>query len=207
MDAHLGRLRAVDQTAETLKRGKHGDRERSINMTKLARLRPFPSDNSGAAAVEFALIATPLVAVILALLQFAAVFFFDQALQTVAMTSARQLMTGSAQLSSLNQSQFKTVVCNNAPSVFQCSNIMVDVQSSPVFSSVKTSAITLNYNGSGVVTNSWNYNPGSPGDVVIIRVMYNWPVLGGFMGFGLANQPNNNHLLVATAVFKNEPYQ
>ena len=176
-------------------------------MLRRAKPRPFSSDNRGAAAVEFALVATPLIAVILSLLQVSAIFFFDQALQTVTIKSARQLMTGSAQLSSLTQSQFKTVVCNNAPSVFQCSNIMVDVQSSPAFSSVNTSSIAVTYNGSGAVTNTWNYSPGTPGDIVIVRVMYNWPVLGGFMGFGLADQPNNNHLLVATAVFKNEPYQ
>ena len=37
--------------------------------------------------------------------------------------------------------------------------------------------------------------------------MYNWPVVGGPLLPGLANQANGDRLLVATAVFKNEPYQ
>ena len=44
------------------------------------------------------------------------------------------------------------------------------------------------------------------GDVVIMRVMYGWPIVGGPFAFGLSNQPNGTFLLIATAVFKNEPY-
>jgi hypothetical protein len=57
------------------------------------------------------------------------------------------------------------------------------------------------------VTNSFAYSPGGPGDIVIMRVMYAWPVVGGPLGLNLANQPDGSHLMLATAVFKNEPYQ
>ncbi|MFI4976083.1 MAG: TadE/TadG family type IV pilus assembly protein [Caulobacterales bacterium] len=170
-------------------------------------LRRFGRSNSGATAVEFAMVALPLIALILASLQTAIIFFFDEALQTATEQSARQLMTGSAQLSDTTQTQFANVVCANAPAPFQCSNIMVDVQSASSFSSINTSPLTLTYDVHGNVTNTWSYSPGNPGDIVIVRVMYNWPVFGGPLAFGLANQPNGNHLLVATAVFKNEPYQ
>jgi Flp pilus assembly protein TadG len=167
----------------------------------------FSRDAAGAAAVEFAFVAVPFLSLILVSLQLATIFFFDGALQTVALKSARQLMTGSAQLSNFTQAQFKSAVCANAPSFFQCANIMVDVESASAFSSVNTSPLTLTYNAGGAVTNTWQYSPGNPGDVVIVRVMYNWPVAGGPLAFGLANQANGDHLLVATAVFKDEPYQ
>ena len=56
------------------------------------------------------------------------------------------------------------------------------------------------------MTNTWSYKPGAAGDIVIIRVMYDWPVVGGPMALGLANQSNGTRLLVGTAVIKNEPY-
>ncbi len=167
----------------------------------------FPSDPRGATAVEFALVSAPLIAVILAMLQTSIVFFFDQALQSAAQTSARQLMTGAAQTSGLTQTQFKQLVCTNASTAFNCANLMVDVQSASTFASISTSPITVTYNGAGQVTNSWAYNPGNPGDIVIIRVMYDWPIFGQLLGLGLNNQPDGGHLLVATAVYKNEPYQ
>lgn len=161
----------------------------------------------GATAVEFAMIAAPLIALILAALQTAIVFFFDQALQTATQKAARQLMTGSAQTANMTQSQFQTAVCNNLPSMFTCSKVMVDVQSAGSFPNINTGAINLTYNAQNQVTNTFSFSPGGPGDIVIMRVMYDWPVVGGPLGFSLSNQPDGGRLLVATAVFKNEPYQ
>ncbi len=49
------------------------------------------------------------------------------------------------------------------------------------------------------------FNPGNAGDIVVVRVMYMWPVLLGPLGFNLSNQPNNTRLILATAAFQNEP--
>ena len=163
------------------------------------------SDIRGATAVEFALLSIPLIALILFTLQLAIVSFYDQALQTATEQAARQLMVGSAQNSGLTQAQFKTAVCAKA-SMFTCSGLMVDVQSASAFSQVSTSSLSPTYDASGNVTNSWTYSPGAAGDVVIMRVMYGWPIVGGPFAFGLSNQPNGTFLLIATAVFKNEPY-
>ena len=175
-------------------------------FARFRKTRRLLRDDGGAAAVEFAMVAIPFLFLILASLQIATIFFFDQALQTLTQKSARDLMTGNAQLANLTQSQFQTVVCNDAPSFFNCSNLMVDVESASAYSSISTTPLTLTYNAQGQVTNTWSYSPGNPGDIVILRVMYNWPVFGGPMMLGLVNQPNNNHLLIGTAVFKNEPY-
>lgn len=165
------------------------------------------SSNSGATAVEFALVAMPLIALIFASLQIAIIFFFDQALQTAAQKAARQLMTGSAQTANMTQTQFKAVVCANLPSQFQCPNVMIDVESASSFPTIDTTPITLTFDASHAVTNTWSYSPGNAGDIVIMRAMYDWPVVGGPLALGLANQPDGGHLLVATAVFKNEPFQ
>jgi Flp pilus assembly protein TadG len=176
-------------------------RPRSSFLNRLRRAR------EGATAVEFALLAAPLIALVLAGLQTAIVFFFDQALQTATQKAARQLMTGAAQTSSLTQTQFRTAVCANLPGEFQCANVMVDVQSAASFPNLNTSSLTLTYNSNNSIANTFQYNPGGPGDIVIMRVLYDWPVIGGPLGFGLSNQPDGGHLLMATAVFKNEPYQ
>ena len=163
-------------------------------------------DTRAATAIDFALLSIPLIGLILFTLQLAIVSFYDQQLQTGAEKAARQLMTGSAQDSNLSQSQFQSAVCANLTQ-FTCSGLMVDVQSAGAFSQVSTSPLSPTYNGSGAVTNTWNYSPGAAGDIVIMRVMYNWPIVGGPFAFGLANQSNGTFLMVATAVFKNEPYQ
>jgi Flp pilus assembly protein TadG len=176
-------------------------------VTTRSRLGAFVADEAAATAVEFAILVTPLLFLILASLQLAIIFFAGQVLQSAAIASGRQLMTGSAQDAGLSQSQFQSAVCANAPMLFSCSNIMVDVQSAGSFSSVSTAPLTPTYDANGNVTNKWQYSPGSPGDIVILRLMYSWPVVAGPLLPGLANQSNGNRLLVATSVFKNEPYQ
>ena len=75
-----------------------------------------------------------------------------------------------------------------------------------LFRSISTTPITLTYDAHGNVTNNFAYSTGNPGDIIILRAMYNWPVVGGGLLPGLANQSGGNHLLVGTSVFKTEPY-
>jgi Flp pilus assembly protein TadG len=160
----------------------------------------------GATAAEFALVATPLTAVLFASIQFAEVFYFDQVLQTAAVQAGRSLMVGSPQKQTMTASQFKAAVCTSLSSAFNCSSLMIDVQSANSFSTLNTTPIRLTYSGSGQVTNDFSYSPGSQGSVVIIRLLYAWPVFGSVLAPGLDDQGNNTHLLVGTSVIKIEPY-
>lgn len=172
-----------------------------------SRLRAFAADEQAATAVEFAILITPLMVLVLASLQLAIIFFANQWLETAAIQAGRQLMTGADQSQGMTQSQFQQAVCAKAPAMFSCSGIMVDVESASSYSTISTTPVTLTYDASGKVTNGWSYSPGAGGDIVILRVMYNWPVIAAPLLPGLANQPNGDRLLVATAVFKNEPFQ
>ena len=165
----------------------------------------FISDKRGATAVEFALLITPFISLLFVTLQTILIFLSNAQLDTATRASSRLLMTGSAQQSSMSQGQFKNQVCAAATN-FDCAKIMVDVQSSQTFSSLNGAAPTITYGANGLASNSFSYSPGGPNDVVIVRVMYAWPVIGGILGVGLVNQPNNTRLLVSTFVFKNEPY-
>ena len=127
--------------------------------------------------------------------------------------SARHILTGQVQSASLTQSQFATQVCDKVGVLFSCSGLMVDVEAYNSFSRQipaehfpdKRTLTNLTINAQGQVTNAWQYNPGSPGQIVVVRVMYQWPVFGGPLGFNLANLANGNRLIMASAAFQNEP--
>jgi hypothetical protein len=61
-------------------------------------------------------------------------------------------------------------------------------------------------NANGTLANNYTYQPGNPGDVVVVRLIYQWPIFASALGFGLVNSANNTNTLVATAAFRNEPY-
>ena len=174
-----------------------------FHLLKLG-LAAFLRNRKGATAVEFALLALPMISLIMVSLQTVIIIFFQEALQTATNNVARQILVGNVQ--NLTQSQFKILVCNAIPSPFSCSGVMVDVQSAASFSSLNTTAIQLNYNANDGPTNTFNYSPGVAGSAVILRVMYDWPVVGGPLGIGLTNQGNGTFLMTGTSVFKNEPY-
>lgn len=157
--------------------------------------------------VEFALVATPFFAIVVALLQTALVFMGQACLEETAEKASRLILTGSVQTSGLTQSQFTTLVCSNLPSLLKCPNLMVDAQVASSFSGANTATPTLTYDAQGNVTNTWQYNIGTSGDIVVLRLIYLMPVVGGPLNFTLTNQPNGRRLMMATAVFKNEPYQ
>lgn len=180
---------------------------RYLPRVQLARRRrSLARDDRGATVIEFALVAAPFVALLMAVLQTSVVFFSQQALESSAERTARQLMTGYAQTSGVTQASFKTTACNNLPGFMKCANLMIDVQNANNFSLVDTSMPTITQDSSGKVTNSWKFSPGNAGSIVIMRTMYQLPVISGPLGFDLSNMGGGKRLLIATSVFKTEPY-
>jgi len=176
---------------------------------RIRLLRPFnrlARNDSGATAVEFGLIAAPFLALLLAIFQTGLVFFAGRVLDQTVSQASRYIMTGQAQSSNFTAAQFANWVCSNTMSLFNCGSFMINVQNYSSFSSAVTSAPTLTFNGQGQVTNNWTYSPGNPGDIVVVQVMYQWPVVMGPLSFNLSNLSNGNRLLMATAAFKNEPF-
>ena len=160
--------------------------------------------DDGAAAVEFGIVAAPFLAVLFAIMETAMVFLAGQTLETAAADSSRLILTGQAQSGGLTQAAFKQAVCARIYGLFDCANGMtVDVQKYTAFASADLSR-PVDAEGNvkpGV------YNPGGPCEVVVVRLIYQYPVYLSMMGFDLADMSGNKRLLVATSVFRNEPYQ
>jgi Flp pilus assembly protein TadG len=175
------------------------------------RFGAFIRDSKGATVVEFALIAAPFLAIIVALIQTFLVFFAQSVLENAVRQSSRQILTGQTQTQDASLSQtaaiaaFHQIVCNNAAILFTCTGLMVDVQVANNWSSANTGMPTLSYDSNGNVNNSWQFNPGNAGDIVVVRVMYLWPLFFGPIAFSMANQPNGSREIMASAAFQNEP--
>jgi Flp pilus assembly protein TadG len=175
------------------------------------RFGAFIRDSKGATVVEFALIAAPFLAIVVALSQTFLVFFAQSVLENAVRQSSRQILTGQTQTQDASLSQtaaiaaFHQTVCNNAAILFTCTGLMVDVQVANNWTSANTGMPTLTYGSNGNVSNSWQFNPGSAGDIVVVRVMYLWPLFFGPIAFNMANQPNGSREIMASAAFQNEP--
>lgn len=168
-------------------------------------MRRFARRQDGSAAVEFALVAAPFLALLFAIVETALVFFASQSLEAAAAESGRQIMTGQAV--GFSQGDFKNKVCSylaSGVSLFDCANkVYVSVKTYSSFAAVNTSAPITN---GQFDTSNLPYDAGGPGDIVVVQLYYQWPIFVSLLSDDLANV-GGDRLLVATSVFRNEPYQ
>jgi Flp pilus assembly protein TadG len=165
-------------------------------------LRRFRRSRRASAAVEFAMVAPIFFALLFAIIETALMFFASQVLETVTQDSSRAIFTGQAQNAAATQEQFANCVCSKVSALFDCSSIWIDVQNYPSFSNV---TINNPVNAAGNFVNP-QFNTGGPGDVVVVRLGYKWPIFVTGLGYNIANLPGGKRLLTASAAFKNEPY-
>jgi Flp pilus assembly protein TadG len=172
----------------------------------IAALRRLIRREDGTAAVEFGIVVVPFLALVFAIIETALVFFAGQTLETAAADSARLILTGQAQTQGLSQSTFKDAVCGKIHGAISCgANLYVDVRTYTSFANI---TLTNPVDSNGNLVQNFAYQPGGPGDIVVVRLMYQWPVFVSLLGFnGLSNMSANNRLLISTVAFRNEPYQ
>jgi Flp pilus assembly protein TadG len=178
-------------------------------------LRRFRGNRRGSAAVEFALIAPVFFALLFAIIETAIMFFAGQVLETITQDAARSILTGQAQTGGVTacqasgtaapctQATFKAYVCSQIPALFDCSNLYVDVSS---FTSFTTLSLPSHIDAGGNFDPTMGYSAGGPGDIVVVRLFYQWPLFVTGLGYNISNLTGQKRLLVATAAFKNEPF-
>jgi Flp pilus assembly protein TadG len=176
----------------------------AVRLRGGALLRRFARRQEGAAAVEFALVAAPFLALVFAIMETALVFFAGQALETVAADSARLIMTGQAQTQGLTEQTFKEAVCAKIVALFDCEGeLKVDVKSYPKFADAKLSKPIDKGN---LDISDFGYNPGGPSQITVLRLVYQWPIYASQLGLNLTDLTGGKRLLMATVVVCNEPF-
>jgi Flp pilus assembly protein TadG len=165
----------------------------------------FWRNNSGASALEFALVSVPFILLVLAVLEVGVVYFANFMLENAVAQGARLVRTGQAQAQNFDAAKFKTEVCKNLSAPIDCAGLMLDVRH---FTSFSNADLTNPLDANGNLRNNFTYEPGQGGDVVVVRGFYEWDLAAKLpKEIGLGNMNNGDRLLMATAAFRNEPFQ
>ena len=165
----------------------------------------FWGARQGVTVVEFALIAPAFLGLLIAMLETAIFLFAQMVLQDAAVQVGRYFLTGQAQNGNWTASTIQTKICPTIQALFTCSSVIVIVQTYSSFASANTSAPAL-YNGSGQPITSFTYDPGTPGEIMVVQLVYQWSVVSGPLGFVLSNLPNGAAELMGVTAFRVEPY-
>ena len=193
-----------------------------VRVTPGCLLARLGRDTGGAAAVEFALVALPFLALCGAIIQIVfqmwATQNFDRALQN----AVRTIFTGQFQLDTAGQTNPATVLatlkarmCGSAvspvPTVFNCQNVKIDVATSSSFASATATKPIDTATGTWSTSFGSNYKCASPGTIVIVTAAVPFPTFFNLMGLNTkqftSGSAEGSSLLTSTAVFRTEPYQ
>ncbi|MEX1060918.1 MAG: TadE/TadG family type IV pilus assembly protein [Methyloceanibacter sp.] len=172
---------------------------------RLRSFRQFSRDPSGASALEFALVATPLILLLLAVLQVGLVYFANFTLENATAQGARLIRTGQAQTQNFDATAFKNEVCKHLNAMLPCTKLKLDVRR---FASFSSTELTNPLDGNGNLKTNFSYDPGVGGEVVVVRAFYPWDLPAKLpTDIRMSNMKDGNRLLIATAAFRNEPFK
>jgi Flp pilus assembly pilin Flp len=119
--AYLLKFSTVSSTRNNfvmLKAVRAGAASRLQLLVRSRVLRRLLRCEDGVAAVEFALVAAPFLALMFAIIETALVFFTGQYFETVVADSSRLIMTGQVQTQGLTQTQFINQICGKVVALF-----------------------------------------------------------------------------------------
>jgi hypothetical protein len=89
-------------------------------------------------------------------------------------------------------------------SLFKCdTGLFLDVRTYQTFDSIN---LTKPVDDDGKLKKDFTYEPGHGGDIVVVRAFYEWPTFSKLLGLNYSNLADGNHLIAATAAFRNEPF-
>jgi Flp pilus assembly protein TadG len=189
----------------------------------LARAKAFVRETAGATAVEFALIAPMLFLTILFIMSIGYMIFMNQALDYATQKAAREIRTGQVQSAGITTaaSFASQTVCPLLPSIFQCSNVIVNSQTLGSFDSITSDGVYpyeynqfINSSKTGLIypttSNSSNtFCTGSGSTFVFLQILYPVPFFLSFLSSSTIAATYNGqkvYLIMSTATFLNEPF-
>ena len=179
------------------------------------RISTFSSDEDGATAVEFGLVAIPFAMLIFAIIELALIFFVSASLSNAVSEAGRTIRVGSFQACGGAQ-EFRELVCQNMKDLMNCeNNLRIDVKTGNTFDDITMPDPGMSGlgedDGSGG-TNDTSVNNGEYDSAVavqptIVRAVFYYPLVipGGLTR--LESIPGTDrHIISSTTAFMTEPF-
>ena len=169
-------------------------------------LRGLPKDRRGSAAVEFALVAGPLIFLICACVELALVFLLSVTLDNATSLASRDIRTGLTTQTNTSVEQFKQKICDNMGWLGgSCmSSLQVDVRNYGTFAELSAAPPPIQ-DGKFVPVN-FDFKIGLGTRVQLVRVYYEWPLITPLLDGALSKLSNHDAVITTKVVFRNEPF-
>ncbi len=187
--------------------------KRSRWLRLLPKRRRFAGDRSGAAAVEFSMIAPIFLLMMFSTFEVGWFFYANSIVDASVSEAARLVKTGQIQqLAGTEQQKFDVIydtICDILNTFGACdTRLTVEVQTYATFSDLAAdTTVPTCADAPPADVSAIPFVPGDELQIVRVRVCYIYDTINPAIGINVSEPGTNKRRLVSSMIFRNEPYQ
>lgn len=185
----------------------------------------FRKSQDGVAAIEFAMLSFPFFLLVFATIEVFVAFAGEQLLENAVDSMSRQVRTGQitfemGRATDKTEAQFRALLCEEISLMIKCpvnedpddKKLYLDVREFANFAAIPNDIPrTSDAKYADLDDTSFDYDPGGPGTINIVRAYYRWEVMTDLVRPFITNirkdgEMPRDYLMVATSAFRNEEY-
>lgn len=188
------------------KKDKNNNKSVLIMLNVVGRwVRNWTGGESGSTAVEFALVSVPFIYLLVGIIEMSLMFAAGSTLHSATNDAARLIRTGQAQTTSVGTPEdiFRGELCLKSSALLNCDLLQYEVIPLDEFADFSDYQATYDEDGNLI---SQGFDAGGSSDVVMIRVIYRYPLMVPLVGNLMSDGPGMTKLFMATVVLQSEPY-
>lgn len=181
-------------------------------VLRLGCFRRLRRDEKGATAIEFAMVATPFLMFVFALIGCALFFFTMSSIEKGMDEASRLVRTGEAAADKLTVKQFRQTICDGAGVWINCNKLQVVAQESSSWASDPSNppySCTVNSKTPSEMmkdTDPIALYTGGASQIVLVTTCYKWDFPSKLPFLKLGNSPDGSMMLQTSTAFQSEPY-
>jgi hypothetical protein len=171
----------------------------------------FYRDSDGSAVIEFGMLALPFLLLLFAILETCISFAAQQVLANATDDVARQIRTGQIKGTDLTEENLRERICGQLEIMVanDCPGLVIDLRHADTFDGLAEFKMPLkgtNRLDREIDDDLAKFEPGINTQKNRLRVLYPWPIMTNLMQKNLSTLKDNKILLLATAIWQNEPF-
>ncbi len=160
-------------------------------------------DKDGTTAVEFAMIAFPFFFIIFATIETSLIFVSELALDHGVKRVQSRIETGELQKNKTSESEFRSLLCQDASFIIDCSKVVFDLKSYDDYASVPVATPLKN---GDVDSTGFGYALPAADKIAALRVFYKYPMHVDFLRKLNTGMADGSQLLAEIATFRTEAF-
>ncbi len=175
------------------------------------KARNLIRDSHGSTAVEFAIVAPLLLALIFSILEAGWYFFVTSSVHQASANASRLIRTGQAQNANMTSDAFFQEICRVVSAFGDCDEkLTIDISRFSNFAELSedlSQPVCRNRDDPTIAGAQFNQSDyGGQRDIIRVRVCYLYKPINPALGLNLAQTEHGERKIFAVSIFRNEPF-